>query len=62
MVKVGDTIRIISLTDEPYNSNYVGKEGEVLGFDEDCYGKKRMYGTWGGIFIYLEEDKYEIVK
>lgn len=61
MVKVGDTIKILSLEGEP-NSPYEGKEGEVLGFNKDCDGEERMFGTWGGIFIYLDIDKYEIVK
>lgn len=61
-VKIGDTIRIISLTDEPFNSNYIGRTGVVDGFDEDCYGEPRIHGTWGGIFIYPNEDSFELVK
>ena len=61
LVKIGDKIRIISLTDEPFNSNYIGKEGTITKFDKDCYGCERMGGTWGGIWIYLKEDEYEIV-
>ena len=60
-VKVGDTIKIINLVDEPYNSNYIGKTGVVQGFNKDCCGEERIYGTWGGIFIYLEQDTFEIV-
>ena len=61
-VKIGDTIRIISLTDEPFNSNYFGRTGVVEKFNTDCYGKQRIGGTWGGIWIYPEEDTFEIVK
>lgn len=61
-VKIGDTIRIIHLTDEPFNSNYEGRTGAVTKFNKDCYGRERMGGTWGGIWIYLEEDTYEIVE
>ena len=62
MVKIGDTIRIIHLTDEPFNSNYEGRTGKITKFNKDCYGKERMGGTWGGIYIYLDEDTYEIVE
>ena len=62
MVKIGDTIRIIHLTDEPFNSNYEGRIGKITKFDKDCYGQERMGGTWGGIWIYLNEDEYEIVE
>lgn len=57
MVVVGDVIRIVSLKDEP-NSDYVGKEGKVLGFDNDCYGEERMYGTWGSLYIYPKQDRF----
>lgn len=62
MVKVGDKIRIISLTDEPYNSNYEGKEGTITKVETDPWGDKRMAGTWGGIYVYVFKDKYEIIK
>ena len=61
MVKVGDKIRIIHLTDEPYNSNYEGVEGKVTKIEIDPWGKERMAGTWGGIYVYLVEDDYEII-
>ena len=62
MVKVGDKIRIIHLVDEPYNSNYEGKEGVVQTIETDPWGDTRMSGTWGGIFIYIDKDIYEIIK
>lgn len=61
MLKIGDKIRIIHLTDEPYNSNYVGKVGEITHINTDCYGVIRYGGTWGGIYIYPDEDKFEKV-
>lgn len=62
MVKIGDKIRIISLVDEPYNTNYEGKEGVVKHIERDPWGDLRMAGTWGGIFIYINKDNYEIIK
>lgn len=61
MVKVGDTIRILKLYGED-NKNYEGRMGIVKSFDTDCDGKKRMWGTWGRIAIYLNEDSWTIVK
>lgn len=62
MLQVGDKIKIISLTDEPYNSNYEGKEGIVTKVETDPWGDIRVGGTWGGIYIYVYKDTYEIVK
>lgn len=61
MVKIGDKIRIIHLVDEPYNSNYEGKEGVVTHFNKDCDGEERVGGTWGGIYIYVNKDEFEII-
>lgn len=61
-VKVGDTIKINHLTDEPFNSNYQGKTGVVKYIEEDPWGDERMIGTWGQIFIYIDKDDYEIIK
>ena len=60
MVNVGDTIRIISLMEEP-NSSYNGVIGKVTRIETDPWGDKRMEGTWGGIFVYIDKDKYEIL-
>ena len=62
MVKVGDTIKIVSLVDEPYNSNYQGKIGVVKKISKDPWGDLRMSGTWGSIYIYIDKDAYEILK
>ena len=62
MAKVGDKIRIISLTDEPYNTNYIGKTGTITEISKDCYGEERYGGTWGGIFIYPNQDQFEVIK
>ena len=61
-MKIGDTIRIINLVDEPYNSNYFGKTGVVEKIETDPWGDKRASGTWGGIYIYIDKDEYEIIK
>lgn len=61
MAKIGDKIRIINLFGEPFNTDYVGKEGIVMGFDKDCYGETRIYGSWGSVFIYPNVDTYEII-
>ena len=61
MVKVGDTIKILSLYGED-NSQYEGRMGIVKSFDTDCDGKQRCSGTWGSIYIYLNEDSWTIVK
>lgn len=62
MVKVGDTIKIKYLVDEPFNSNYIGRTGVVETIETDPYGEKRMGGTWGGIYIYINQDQFEIIK
>lgn len=62
MVKIGDKIKIISLIDEPYNSNYQGATGVVTKIETDPWGDRRMKGTWGGIYIYIDKDEYEIIK
>ena len=61
MVKVGDKIKIISLYEEPQNSYYNGKEGIVERFETDPWGERRMSGTWGSIFIYVDKDIFEII-
>lgn len=62
MPKIGDKIRIISLADEPYNSNYEGKEGVVTKIETDPWGEERIGGTWGGIFIYPQQDIIKVIK
>lgn len=64
MVKIGDTIRIISLapnadgTPDPSESRYVGKTGKVTMLDS----QGNLIGTWGGISLLAGLDKYEIVE
>ena len=61
-MEIGDKIRIIRLADEPYNSNYEGKEGTITQIETDPWGEKRYGGTWGGIFIYPKQDTIEIIQ
>lgn len=53
-VKVGDTIRIIHLSGE--DTRYDGRTGVVTHIDS----MGQLHGTWGGLAIIPEEDKYEI--
>ena len=61
-IKVGNTIKIICLVDEPYNSHYNGKVGVIERIEKDPWGDLRASGSWGGIYIYLDKDEYEVVK
>lgn len=54
MVKVGDKIRIISMSGEP---QYSGKEGKVLHIDD----RGQIHGTWGGCALIPGEDSFEKV-
>jgi len=58
MVKVGDTIRIDYMDNEP---QYTGKVGVVEKITKDCYGEMRLEGTWGGCAIYPSIDSYTIL-
>lgn len=51
---IGKIIRIIDMRDEPY---YTGKTGMVEYVDSIG----QLHGTWGGLAIIPEEDKFEIV-
>lgn len=62
MFKIGDTIKIINLADEPFNTNYFGKTGTITHINKDCYGEERFGGTWGGIYIYPNRDTIKLVK
>ena len=63
-VRVGDTIRILSLapnengTHDPAEDRYVGKEGVVRSIDS----KGNISGSWGGISLLHGLDTYAIVK
>lgn len=63
-VRVGDTIRILSLapnadgTHDPAEKHYVGKEGVVQSIDD----MGNIHGTWGGISLLHGRDSYAIIK
>ena len=54
--KVGDKIRIIYMND-PFGDKYIGKIGEVTYIDS----MNQLHGTWGGLAIIPEIDKFEII-
>jgi len=62
MFKIGDTIKIVHLTDEPYNSNYEGKIGVITKIETGPWGDIRIGGTWGSIYIYPKIDVFETLK
>ena len=53
MVEVGDWIRIEEMYNEP---QYNGKEGEVTHIDD----LGQLHGTWGGLAIIPEVDKFSV--
>lgn len=55
--KAGDIIKIIRL-DDPYDSTYPGRVGEVKFVD----GAGQLHGTWGGLAVIPEVDEYVIIK
>lgn len=63
-VRVGDTIRILSLapnadgSHDPADKHYVGKEGVVQSIDD----MGNIHGTWGGISLLHGVDSYAIIK
>lgn len=54
MVKIGDTIKIIFMKDEP---KYNGKIGVVEFIDD--FGQ--IHGTWGGCALIIGIDVFEIL-
>ena len=54
-IKIGDTIKIISMKDEPH---YKDREGVVTHIDD----AGQIHGTWGGCAIIPEIDTYVILK
>lgn len=52
--KVGDTIRIIEMKDEPEYSGRVGVVDLVDGIGQ-------LHGSWGGLAVQPENDTYEIL-
>jgi len=54
-VKVGDTIRIIHMLDEPQCDGVIG----VVEFIDDA---GQLHGTWGGLALIPDLDEFEIVE
>lgn len=54
-VKVGDTIKIIHMKDEP---GYDGTIGVVDLIDD----AGQLHGTWGGLAVIPELDEFEVIK
>lgn len=54
MANVGDRIRIIKMKYEP---RYTNKEGVVEHIDS----LGQLHGTWGGLAVIPEEDKFVIL-
>lgn len=54
--KVGDKIRIIHLCDE--DSGYDGKEGTIEFVDS----LGQLHGTWGGLAVIPEVDRFVIIE
>lgn len=53
--KVGDKIKIVSMSGEP---QYTGKKGEITRIDD----LGQLHGTWGGLAIIPEEDDIEVIE
>ena len=53
-VRVGDTIRIISMDGEP---QYEGKIGVVKKIDD----ASQIHGTWGGCALIPGLDRFEVI-
>ena len=54
-IKIGDTIKIISMKDEPHYTNRVG----VLTHIDDA---GQIHGTWGGCAIIPEVDDFVVIE
>ena len=54
MPKVGDTIRINYMKDEP---QYTGKEGVITHIDD--FGQ--IFGSWGGLAVVPDIDEFEVI-
>lgn len=53
--KVGDTIEIIEMNDEP---RYTGRVGVITHIDDIG----QLHGTWGGCALIPNEDEFEIIE
>ena len=56
-VHEGDLIRITKLED-PYEHDYVGREGVVEHIDS----MGQLHGTWGGLAVIPGEDRFVIIQ
>ena len=54
-IKIGDTIKIIEMKDEPH---YKDRIGVVTHIDD----AGQIHGTWGGCAIIPDIDKYMVLK
>ena len=54
-IKVGDTIKIIHMKDEP---GYDGTIGVVDLIDD----AGQLHGTWGGLAVIPELDEFEVIE
>lgn len=57
---IGKRIRIIELEDPC--TRYNNKEGIVECIGVDPWGDTYLVGTWGGVTIYPNVDKFEVVE
>lgn len=53
-VKIGEKIRILHMEGEP---EYTNREGVVVYIDDIG----QLHGTWGGLSVIPEVDRYEII-
>ncbi len=58
---IGRKIKIVDLEQEPENSPYFGKVGEIQDVQVDPFGDVVLYGTWGQIGIYPKYDSFVYV-
>lgn len=54
MVKVGDTVKVITMKGEPHYNAKIGAVKHI-----DSIGQ--LHGTWGGLAIVPEEDTFIII-
>lgn len=54
---VGKRIRIVAMPDDPKESEYIGREGEVDFIDDGGI----LHGTWGGLGLIPETDSWVVL-
>jgi hypothetical protein len=57
MYKVGMNIRIHWM-DDPYASDYIGREGVITRIDD----MGQLHGTWGGLALIPGTDNFEVIE